>query len=310
MNRRRVVNAALLLVGLAAIGFAATKTVGDAKEQVLPPARYLVLGAGLALCSILSSARAWGSLFRDIVVTRGSRAALRGSFYLSQLTKYLPVGGVVQAASQIGLARALGVPLRRIAVAFPVSVVGAVAAGGTLGSGLVFDTDLPWWARTLALLGLGSVVFLHRGLLAWVLEIARRFVKRIPSSENLPAQRDILAFYCWGVVTIAPLCVSYALLVHSVTKGVNPWVMACAFAMSWLVGFLAVPIPAGVGIREAMLVALVPGVGAAPLLAASLALRLLSICAEVFTFGVNKLIVRHYGTQAIAAVGLPEVGVT
>src|SRR5438034_2340053 len=145
MNRRRVLNTALLIVGLAAIGFAARGTVSDAKEHVLPSARYLAFAAVLTLCSIVSSARAWVSLFRDLVPARANRAALRGTFYLSQLTKYLPVGGVVQAASQMGLARGIGVPMRRVAVAFPVSVVGAVAAGGTLGSALVFDVELPGW---------------------------------------------------------------------------------------------------------------------------------------------------------------------
>jgi hypothetical protein len=310
MNRRRLVNSALLLVGLAAIAYATTRTVSDAKEQVLPSAQYLAVAAVLAFASILSSARAWVALFRDLVTSRASGAALRGTFYLSQLTKYLPVGGVVQAASQMGLARTLGVPMRRVAVAFPVSVVGAVAAGGTIGSGLVFDTALSGWERALALLGLLTVAFLHRGLMARVLEIARRFIHRIPSSENLSTQRDILGFYAWGLVTIGSLCVAYALLLHSVAGGVNPFVVACAFAMSWLVGFLAVPIPAGVGIREAMLVALVPGVGAAPLLAASLALRLLSICAEVLTFFANKLVVRRSGAHTFAAAPAPEVGVS
>ena len=119
MNRRRLVNSALLLVGLAAIAYATTRTVSDAKEQVLPSAQYLAVAAVLAFASILSSARAWVALFRDLVTSRASGAALRGTFYLSQLTKYLPVGGVVQAASQMGLARTLGVPMRRVAVAFP-----------------------------------------------------------------------------------------------------------------------------------------------------------------------------------------------
>ncbi len=273
------------------------------------PARYLVGAAVLTLCSIVSSARAWGALFRDLVSSRATRAALRGTFYLSQLTKYLPVGGVVQAASQVGLARALGIPLRRVAVAFPVSVVGAVAAGGTLGSGLVFDVSLPGWVRGVAALGLLSVALLHRGLLARVLEFARRFVRRIPSAENLPAQSDILAFYAWALVTIGSLCLAFALLLHSVASGPNPFVVTCAFAMSWLVGFLAVPIPAGVGVREAMLVALVPGVGAAPLLATSLALRLLSICTESLAFFVNKLVVRRNGTEPLPDTPVPDLGV-
>ena len=54
----------------------------------------------------------------------------------------------------------------------------------------------------LALLGLGTVVFLHRGLMAWVIDLAHRYIKRIPGSDQLPTQRDIIAFYLWALVTV------------------------------------------------------------------------------------------------------------
>jgi hypothetical protein len=294
MNRRRVLNIVLLVVGLIGIAWATSKTVSDAQEQVFPSVAALCVAAVFAFGTITASARAWVALFRDVVESRASRATLRGTFYLSQLTKYLPAGGVVQAASQVGLARAIGVPLKRVAVAFPVSVVGAVAASGTLASALVFDTNLDNWVRLLALAGLLSVVLLHRGLMGRVLQLAHRFVHRIPESDQLPTQTDILMFYAWALVTVGSLCLGYTILLRSVAPGVSSWVVVSAFAASWVVGFLAVPIPAGVGIREAMLVALVPNVGAAPVLAASLALRLLSIGAEVVTFFVNKLVVRRH----------------
>jgi uncharacterized membrane protein YbhN (UPF0104 family) len=192
------------------------------------------------------------------------------------------------------LAPSAGVPLKRAAVAFPVSIVGAVAAAATIGSGLVFATDLPGWVRLLALLGLSSVILLHRGLLARVLELSRRVIHRIPTADQLPRQRDIILFYGWALLTIGALCAAYTVLLSSLVSGVNPFRVFCAFAVSWVIGFLAIPIPAGVGVREALLVGLVPGVGTAPLLAASLALRLLSIGAELLALAGNKLVARRY----------------
>jgi hypothetical protein len=260
----------------------------------LPSTPAFVVAAVFAFAAVTASARAWVALFSDIVVTRAARAYLRGTFYLAQLTKYLPVGGVVQAASQVGLARSVGVPLKRSAVALPVSIAAAVAAGGTLGCGLVFSTDAPNWARVIALAGLSALALLYLPLLAWLLEFSRRFVKRIPTAEELPTQRDILIFYAWALVTLGSLSIEYTVLLRSITHAVNPYTMFCAFAISWVVGYLAIPIPAGVGVREAVLVALMPGVGTAELLAASLAARLVSIGAEVMTFGVNKLVSRRH----------------
>jgi glycosyltransferase 2 family protein len=295
MNRRRLLQTAVLVVGLAGIGFAVSETLKDAREHVLPSAGALVFAAVLCQFAIAASARAWVALFSDLVDSRAGRSVLRGTFYLSQLTKYLPVGGVAQAASQLGLARSVGVPLKRSTVAFPVSAVGAVVAGVTLGSGLVFDSKLPAWTRAAALCGLAVVVLLNRGLMARVLDLARHFVRRVPGSDQLPTQSDIVAFYLWALATIAALCAAYALLLHSLTAAVNPFVVFSAFAVSWVIGFVVVPIPAGVGVREAVLVALIPGVGAAPLLAASLALRLLSIGTELLAILANRVVARRYG---------------
>jgi uncharacterized membrane protein YbhN (UPF0104 family) len=301
MNRRRILQSGLLLAGLVGIAIVVAQTFDAADEQVLPSVPALIVGGLLSIVAITSSARAWVALFSDLVTTRDGHLILRGTFYLAQLTKYLPAGGIVQTASQVGLAPHAGVPIRRAAVAFPVSVVGAFVACATYGSGLVFDSDLAPWLRVLALAGLGAVVLLHRGLMAWVLDLAHRLVKRIPGSDQLPTQRDIIAFYLWALATVGSLCATYAVLLSSLDVDANPFFVFCAFALSWLVGFLAVPIPAGVGVREAVLVALLPGVGTAPLLAASLALRLLSIAAELLAVAGNKLAVRRHGRTNVAA---------
>jgi len=184
-----------------------------------------------------------------------------------------------------------------------VSAVCAVVGGATLGAGLVFDTDLDGWVRGLALCGLLSLVFLHRGLIARVLNLFRHVIKRIPSSDELPTQRDIFIFYGWALVTIGSLSAAYTVLLRSVTTDLDPLAIFCAFALSWVIGFLAIPIPAGVGVREAVLVALLPGVGTAPVLAASLALRLLTIGTELLAIVGNKLLNR----RLLGAAAAPTV---
>jgi glycosyltransferase 2 family protein len=306
MSRR--LQTVILLAGLVGIAFAVSRTVDTAQDQVLPSAPAWVVAGVLALVAIVASARAWVALFSDLLDARASRAAVRGTFYVAQLTKYLPVGGFAQAASQLGLAPTVGVPLKRATVAFPVSAVCAVVACMTLGSGLALDAGLADWIRVLALLGLLTPILLRRTLMARVLDLARRVMHRIPGSDQLPTQRDIVVFYAWALVTIGSLCGAYAILLGSLHTGANPGTVFCAFAISWAVGFVALPIPAGVGVREAVLIGLLPGVGTAQLLAASLALRLLTIGTELLATIGNKVAVRRYVVgSAPEAAQAPQV---
>jgi uncharacterized membrane protein YbhN (UPF0104 family) len=305
--RQRLVQIALLVVGLAGIAFVTADTWHSAQKHVVPGPVALTAGALAALISIAASSQAWVELFHDVVTGRSRRAMLRDTYLLSQLTKYLPAGGAVQAASQIGLARNAGLPLRRTAVALPVTVVGAVSASATLAVGLVAVDSVAPWIRVLSLLGLASLLLLNRRILVRAVEVARRRIKRLPSSDELPTQRGIIAFYGYAIVTIGALCLAYTVLLRSLTNAASPYHMFCAFALSWVVGFLVIPIPAGVGIREAVLVALLPGVAAAPLLAASLALRLLTIGTEVVAYFANKaMTTRLHRTERGVETAAPQ----
>lgn len=88
VNRRRLLNTAILVAGLVALAVAAARTLDDTRDQVLPSAGALAVAGGLALVAILASGRAWVTLFHDVLDNRGSRARFEAGYYLSQLTKY------------------------------------------------------------------------------------------------------------------------------------------------------------------------------------------------------------------------------
>jgi glycosyltransferase 2 family protein len=304
---RRLLQTGILVVGLGGLAVAVARTVDDARDQVLPSAGALAVAGGLALVSILASGRAWVTLFHEVLDSGKARLRFEAGYYLSQLTKYLPAGGVVQAASQFSLAAACGVPLGRVALAFPVSVVGTVAAGLTLGAGIALAGELPTWARALALVGLAAPALLHRRFMVALLGLARRYVRRIPAPDRLPSQRSILAYYVWALGGIAATAAAYAVLLRSLTDEASPTIVFFAFALSWTLGFLVVPLPAGIGIRELILIAAIPEVGAGPVLAASLAHRLLGIGAElVAALGSNLAARRKALPQPPAPERLPQ----
>jgi uncharacterized membrane protein YbhN (UPF0104 family) len=98
------------------------------------------------------------------------------------------------------------------------------------------------------------------------------------------------------------LCAAYATMLQSLSTEQNFLVVFSAFAVSWIVGFLAVPVPAGVGVREVVLLALLPGLEAGPVFAVSLVLRLMVIAAELLSLLGNKLVQRRLrGSEKIEA---------
>ncbi|MBV6510110.1 MAG: hypothetical protein JJLCMIEE_03230 [Acidimicrobiales bacterium] len=207
------------------------------------------------------------------------------------MAKYLPAGGALQVAGQVALSRQDEIALGRAAIVYPVFALAAVASAATLSAGLVLTADeISWDVRWLFLLGLLAPLLLIRSLTRWVIDTARRLIKRIPSSEMIPSQAAIWRSFGWGLLNMATHGVSFAIVFHPLAPDLNPVHVTLSFVLAWLVGFLALPVPAGVGIREAVLVVLLaddPGV--APIIAASVALRLIAIVAELTLISANRL---------------------
>ena len=86
----------------------------------------------------------------------------------------------------------------------------------------------------------------------------------------------------------------------------QPVTVVSAFALSWVVGFLVFPLPSGIGVREAVLLALVPGASSAAILGASLAQRFLVLASEVAATVGNQVLARRE-RRARAASGGAEL---
>jgi hypothetical protein len=266
--------AVLGLASIAGLAIAAVTTVDDAREQALPGVLPLVAALLAQLFAMAFAARGWATLFPP---ESDRQAAMRG-LYASQLTKYLPAGGFVQAASQVTLSSkqsAVGVAAMR----FPVFAACSVAAAATAGAALVVVGDLPGWGRVAAGLGLVVLVVLDRRVLARTVRLVRRVVRRLPPPEALPDQQAILR--CYGCVLIGQVAYSVAFVaLLSDLAPVHGVAAAAAFSAGWGLGYVALPLPSGVLVREGVLIATLPGLAAGSLLAASVAHRLTGFVAE------------------------------
>jgi hypothetical protein len=300
-DHRRTIRLTVFVLGIVGLIIALRRALDESRGQVLPDPPALIVAGALTLVSITLAARAWTELFDS----RHDRRALAGSLYASQLTKYLPAGGFVQAASQVSMTVTAGARVGHAATAAAVWAFTTVVAGCTLASGLVFATSLPAWLRAVSLCGLLAPLLLHRRALAFALHAAHRLIRRVPDPEVLPTQRRILVSFAWSLGNAITGSAAYAVLLSGQNTDANPVTVMSAFALSWVVGFLVFPLPSGIGVREAVLVAVVPGASSAALLAASLALRFLVLASEVVATVGNQLIARRE-RRARAASGAPD----
>ena len=271
------------LLGLVGLTIAAVTTARSADGQVLPSAGALAAGFVLHLVALGCAAQAWVALFPE----GADKRELARGLYTSQLTKYLPAGGIAQAASQVALAGNQG-GLKAAALRLPVFSLSSIAAGATLGATLAFDSDLPGWARALFGAGVLVVLALHRAVLAAVLRFAKRFVRRLPEPDALPAQGQILRCYAFFLGNLLAFSAAFAVLLHDLDDVAVLSVIG-ATAAAWTAGYLVVPLPGGLGVREAVILAALPEVARGPLLAVSVAHRLLGLAAEALLAGVAHL---------------------
>ncbi len=267
-----------------------------------PSAPALGAAAALALLSLLATGRSWATL---LGVRGADRRDAVGALYLSQLSKYLPAGGLLQAVGQVSMSAGRSVPVSRAAVAYPVAALEVVVSGSVLAAGLVLRSDLPAWARALAALAPLAVCGLHPRVLRTVLGLAGRVSRRVPDATHLPASATIARSSVWAMANMAATSSVFTVLVRSVAPGTAVPAVFSAFAAAWVIGFVLVPFPSGLGVREAVLLVAVPSLSPAELLAASLAHRVVTVLAEVVVTGANTLARRRAGRADARAASRP-----
>jgi len=279
----------ILVIGIPAILLAAWYTYGDIQQLEAPPLWALAPAALANIVSLWCSARSWDVLFGDSV----PRAVLNDAFFSSQLMKYTPVGGVAQALGQAALARTDEVGTARAGTAMLVSKLTMVIGGGVFGPVLsIANPDLPGWLRLSLLATPLVLVFGRRDLLEWALNVLRKVLPRTPDHTVLPSQREVWVSVAWAIPGLGFAGLSFALLAVPAGLGVGYVQATAGFSLAWVVGFLVIPIPAGLGIREAALGLLVAGDPSAKLVAAIL-FRAVAIVTEVILFSLVKLRARR-----------------
>jgi uncharacterized membrane protein YbhN (UPF0104 family) len=285
-RRTRILRVVVSIFVVLTIGFFVYAIVDawNATNGELPTLGRVLAASALWVVGLIAGAIAWATLIG------GDRRVDHGAALLvSQLAKYVP-GGIWQASGQVGIARALGVRLQRGATAFSVMAVTQAVAGCTYGVVLAATwTNVGVVVRVaIGVGGLATLFLIDRRWMVWVLHKIPR--TRSASADLVPPQRTIVI--AWGIclATIAATSCAYLVLLGSFGPVKQPFLVISAYAIAWAIGFIAIPIPSGVGIREAVLATILHGIfPASVIIAASVYYRLISIATE----GVVAAIAAH-----------------
>lgn len=243
----------------------------------------------------------WHILMRDIGANFTLRSAL-GIYTIAQFGKYLP-GNIGQHLGRIALAREAGLPLDLVINSMVVE--------------LLWSTSL---ATVLALIGFGTVLggqtlelgfsfgFYHFGLIAALLMFApwlsaqilnQYFPKlsaRISASGAIPTPtlRAALLISCLYVVAfliyglILKLQVFWLFGVKA-----NLFDLTLLFALAWLAGFVVPGAPAGLGVREGvMIITMAEPLGLGTALGLGITLRLTTSLADILALLVGLKVLK------------------
>ena len=248
------------------------------------------LGALIAGRGVLAAA--------SFVVAEGrlaqSPARLSISAWLrSAVTKYVP-GVIWYPLSAVDRLRRAGVDGRTAALGFYVDAVGSVVAAVVIGA-VAVPALIAKGVNSAAwlLLAVPALVSLHPRLFA----IGVRIIGRVTSTAvpdvalTWPTVARVVGLHVGSWLGAG---LSLQLVMHALGTDASWSLVFAATSISWAIGLLAIPVPAGLGVREAVLVTLlVAELSTAPAVAVALASRALFVALDVLCFGASFAFARN-----------------
>jgi glycosyltransferase 2 family protein len=257
VNRSSLVRWVFVGVGIAFLAAVVAGSWGDLRDAFRDePGRFaasVVLNAvGLAVLG-----GSWALLQEP-----GSRGTHLRRYLMTQPAKHIP-GGLAQPVGQVVLAAQVGPSPGVMLARFVLHAGMLVVAGLGVGTAMAASTDV-WWVGVLSMAG-GVAGVLALARLAGGSGPARLFSgfsERVGGGRLAVDPEDLrlapsrlgagLAVAGAGTVTRG---LAFALLAAP-TIDLPVVVLVGAYALAWTAGFVAIPFPAGLGIREAVLGAL------------------------------------------------------
>jgi len=255
-----------------------------------------------AMVGVLLALLATMQVWRVLIGALGSPLPVGASarvMFIGQLGKYLP-GSVWPVLAQMELGTAHRVPRHRSASASVLTMLLTLLAGllvALVTLPFVSGSTSYWWVFLVAPV---LLVCLYPKLLNGVLNRMLRLTRRPPLEQPL-AGRAIAGALAWALIswTCYGLQIWLMAIRLGAPYGTGALLATGGFAFAWCVGFLVVFAPAGAGVRDVVLVAILsPTLGVGNATAVALVSRVLLTVADLITAAVAAGFGRRSGVSA------------
>lgn len=226
------------------------------------------------------------------------------AWLVSQLGKYLP-GKVFLYAGRVLFYVREGRQVGPVTLGFTLELIGTFAASIltvllALATGSLADLGEYRWVFAGGLVAL--LVILHPRVLSGVVHLVSRLIRRPPFDVPLSYPQS-LAFVALYVVTWGVFGVAFFFLVRSLYP-IEPesiLALAAAFSFASMVGMLAIVVPAGLGVREGLLVVFLSTLMPVPVaIVVSLLARVWFTAVELAAAGISYLVAGRTARDALS----------
>ncbi|MEU5864909.1 lysylphosphatidylglycerol synthase domain-containing protein [Nonomuraea sp. NPDC047529] len=235
------------------------------------------------VAALLGAMLTWRTLLADL----GSPLPLRPAakvFFVGQLGKYIP-GAVWPVLAQMEMGRDLGVPRPRSATAFFLMMPVQIASGL-----LVTLVTLGWHRFGWVLLFIPLLlVLLEPKVVNGVIGFGLRKLGREPLERPL-TRRGMLTALGWALAGWT----AYGVHFFFIAPQGGLLFAVGAFALSWCLGIVTFVVPAGAGVREAAMVAvLAPVLDSGAAIAVALCSRIVIVIGDLICAGLAGIASRR-----------------
>jgi glycosyltransferase 2 family protein len=304
--RTKTVRSGFLVLVAVLLGITLASEAGtlwhEARRLSVP---FVLLAFALSIGGLFFNLMVW----REIIADLGSRLSVAEAwriFFIGNVSKYVP-GSIWPVLVQAELGADRGIPRSRSAVSVLISYTvmtcsGAVVAAITLPLATAGSVAQYFWILFVVPVG---IVMLSPPVLNRLLGLVLR-VSRQPALEKGISYRGLGRTMGWALAAWATNGLMIYVLMRQLAGDRQGTLLVSvgAYSLSWTVGFLAIFAPAGLGVREAVMIAVLHSQATATIaLTVALVQRALSVVADAVTGGAAVGLVGRRQIRRVRAAG-------